>query len=413
MLGLGAPPAAPLFRLAWRNVWRHRRRTVLLIVVVAYATFFTVLLWGYMEGFFASILNDQARLVSAPVLVQTARHRDDPDPENALPDLAFVPDLLRQPGVQAASPRLEFPALLRSAYASEGTLIRGVDPGLESEVSRVPRLVGSGRMLARTGEVVLGVELARRLDARPGERIVVDTASMAGPQAAGLVVVGLVKSGVMLVDQSVVLVHLDDARRLTGVGTATGVALDVRRGHEDVIAGRIQPFLPEGVRAYGLSELLGAFQKVIVTHEIEMIPLGLIFSVVAVIAVTSTVLVSVIERTREFGMITALGLGPTRLARVVILEAVTATMLGWAVGLVFGYAATLALGHWNVLGPIIGRAYGQAFASLGMSGEIYAASKPIYALYASVTVAMAAVFALLAPARRVRRLEPGRALRVE
>ena len=408
-----AAPSAPLYRLAWRNVWRHRRRTMLLIVVVAYTTFFTVFIWGFIEGFFGSVLNDQARLISAPVLVQTMRHRDDPDPENALPSLAFIPDLLRQPGVAVASPRLEFPALLRSPYTSEGALVRGVDPGLEGRVSRVPALIGAGRMLGETGEVVLGIELAHKLDARLGERVVVDAASLAGPQAAGLTVVGLVKSGVTLVDQSAALVHLDDARRLTGVATATGVALDVRRGQEDAIARRVQPLLPDGVSAYPLSSLLGVIQKAIVAHQIEMIPLGLIFSVVAVIAVTSTVVVSVIERTREFGMITAIGLGPRRLARVVMLESVLATAIGWAVGLVFGYAATLALGRWNVLGPIIGSAYGQAFASLGMTGEIYAASKPVYALYASVTVVLAAVSALLAPARRVRHLDPGRALRME
>lgn len=408
-----ALPSAPLYRLAWRNVWRHRRRTVLLIVVVAYATFFTIFVWGWNDGFFSSILNDQARLISAPILVQTGRYRDDPDPENALPSLSFVQDLLRQPSVLAVSPRLEFPALIRSPYASEGIVARGVDPTLEARVSRVPSLIGAGRMLTRTGEIVLGADLARRLDSRLGERVVLDTASLAGPQAVGLVVVGLVNSGVAIVDRSTVLAHLDDARRLTGVATATGVALDVRRGHEDATAREIQPLLPTGVNANGLSELLGAFQKVIVAHQIEMIPLGLIFSVVAAIAVTSTALVSVIERTRELGMISALGLTPARLARMVMLEAVIATAIGWAVGLVFGYAATLAMGHWNVLGDLMGSAYGQAFTSLGMSGEIYTASKPVYALYASLTVALAALFALLVPSRRVRRLEPGRALRVE
>ncbi len=402
-----------LARLAWRNVWRHRRRTVLLIVVVAYATFGTIFFWGLIDGFFDSILNGQARFLNAPVVVSTQAFRDDPDPENALPDLSLLEPLLRQPAVRAASVRLEFPALLRSAYAAEPVQARGIDPALESAVSSIPARIGQGRMLGDRGEIVLGRTLASRIDARVGERVVLDAASAAGPQAAGLVVVGLVESSVPLVDQTTVLVHLDDARRLTGVRTATTIALDVPRGREDAVARALEPQLPSGVRAYGLSELLGVLQKDMVAHRIAMIPIGLIFSSVAAVAVTSTVLVSVIERTRELGMISALGLTPARLARMVMLEATFTTVVGWIVGLIAGYGTVLWLGQVNVIGRLIGTTYSEAFASFGMAAEIYTSAKAVYALYASATVALAAVLAVLIPSRRVRRLDPARAMRVE
>lgn len=401
-----------LIRLAWRNLWRQRRRTLLLIVVVAYATLATIFFWGFTEGYTQSVLTNQARFLSAPALITTPSYRDDPDPQNALPTLDFLASVQNVLGVAETAPRLEFFALLRSPYTSESAQVRGVDPVLESAVSDVPEGITAGRMLTRPGELVLGQKLAERLDVRLGERLAVDVSSIAGPQAAGLLVVGFVNSGIAALDESVVLVHFQDARTLTGVKTATGVALDVPRGQEEAVAARVQEVLPEGVRAYGLRDLLGTLSDELDNNSVQMIPIGLLFAVFAALAVTSTVLVSVLERRREFGMIVAVGLAPPKLARMVVIEAVTGTVLGWLVGLALGYALTGLFGTYNILGPLLSGA-NQAFASFGLGDELYTASSPRYALYASATVAFAALFALLIPARQVARLEPVTAMRAD
>ena len=401
-----------LLRLAWRNVWRHRRRTVLLVLVVAYAAFATIFYWGLIDGFAESVLTAQARFVGAPVLIMTAAYHDDPDPEHALPDLAFVSTLQREPRVRGVAPRLEFPALIRSAYTAESVLARGIDPEQEGVVSAVPAHVVEGRMLRAPGELVLGKGLAARIDVRVGERAVVDTAGQAGPQAAGLVLVGLAATGVPQVDDRAVLVELADARRLTGTQTATALALDVARGEEDAVAAALRPLLPPLVQAYGPSEMLGAIRRDLESNRVSSIPIAFIFALVAAAAVTSTATVSVIERTREFGMISAIGLAPARLARVVMLESVITTALGWALGLAAGYGTLIVLSRVNVLGAVFA-SYTRAFAALPLTEEIYMPVHPAYALYASMTVVLAAVLAVLIPGRRVRRLQPAQAMRIE
>lgn len=401
-----------LLRLAWRNTWRHRRRTILLVVAVAYAAFATVFYWGFIDGFYASVLTAQARFVGAPVLVMTPAYRDDPDPEHALSNLSFASALRNDPRVRGIAPRLEFPALIRSAYAAESAVARGIDPDREGMVSAVPSHIVEGRMLRAPGELVLGKGLASRLDVRVGERAVVDTAGQAGPQAAGLVLVGLVETGVPQVDDRAVLVELDDARRLTGTRTATALALDVARGEEDAVAEALQALLPPTVAAYGPLELLGAIQKDIESSRVSSIPIAFIFAVVAAAAVTSTAVISVIERTREFGMISAVGLAPARLARVVTLESVITSLIGWIVGLAVGYGTLAVLARVNVLGVVFS-SYVGAFAALPLTEEIYTAVRPIYALHASMTVFVAAALAILVPARRVRRLQPAQAMRIE
>ncbi len=190
------------------------------------------------------MLSGNARFLSAPVLITTPEYRDDPDPEHALPDLTFLDSVLRAPGVRGAALRLEFPALIRSAYASQGVLARGVDPLHEPQVSLIPSRMAEGRMVRAPGEVVLGKDLAARIDARVGERIVLDTAGRSGPQAIGLVVTGLIDSGVTQVDQSAVLLHIEDARRVTGAPTATGFP-----DYEFTLtlAGQFGPLPPQGL----------------------------------------------------------------------------------------------------------------------------------------------------------------------
>jgi lipoprotein-releasing system permease protein len=400
----------PLLRLAWRNLWRHKTRTLLLILVVAYATLTVAFLYSFNNGANNAALRAHASYVSAPVQISSQQWFLDPDPENALPDLAFTERLQQLPNVQAVTARLEFPALIRSAYTAEGALVRGVDPQAETKVSKLSQGIGEGRWLQSSGEVVLGYKLAERIDARVGERIVIDAASQAGPQAAGVKVVGLLKLYIPNLDESAVLISLEEARTLTGVPTATTVALAVPWGREETVANEAQKILPNGLRADGVWNLLGAIRADIELENQFMPLFGFLFSFVGAFAVTSAILVSVIERIREFGIISALGLSPRALALMVTLESVFTALLGWLVGLVISYALIWYFATHNVLGNLM-REILEAFPAVGLTSEIYTDLHPIYALYATVTVVLAAVFSVLIPARRVLKLKPTDAIR--
>ena len=406
-----AASISPLYRLAWRNVWRQKRRTTLLVIVVAYATASIIFFWGFTDGYAGSIVSNQARLFSAPAMVMTADYFSDPDPENALASLPLE-RIQNIEGVQDMTLRLEFPALLRSPYASRGASVRGIQPDSEARLSTVPSYVSDGRMIESTGEVVMGIDLASELDVRLGERLAVDVSSVAGPQGAGLTLVGIIDSGIVAVDESTVLVHIDDARTLTGVETATGIALDVPRGQETEVAARVQSVLPAGMRAYDVMELLGPLRLEVESSRVQMIPVGLLFAIFAALAVTSTVLVSVIERAKEFGMMVAIGFAPPRLARMVVIEAALATFLGWLVGVVIGYGLNVTLATFNILGPAFETAF-ESFSEFGFSDELYTTVSPMHALYAVVTVVFAGIFALLIPARKVATLNPADAMRAD
>lgn len=408
-------PSSPLLRLAWRNMWRHRQRTILLLVVVAYATFFSIVYWSFMDGYAESVVESYARYIVAPVQIAGEAWYHDPDPENHLPGPAFgeaLEALKGIPQVRAAAARIQFPALLQSAYTSQGVEVRGVDPEAERSVSRIPAKIEEGRWLAGPGEVVLGRGIARRIDARVGEHVVVSVASLAGQQAMGLRVVGLAATGVAALDETAVLLTLEDARSLTGVPTATTVALDVPRGSEETVASRVQGALPAGLAARGVWDLVGPIKTDVEANRAFAFVLAMIVYVFVALAVTTTITVSVMERTRELGVIAALGLAPRPLGALVTLEAVLSCGLGWLAGLAVGYATAWCLARYNILGPVFAM-MSASFPMTGLSEEVYGAVRAVYAAYSGMVVAAALILSALLPGRRAARLRPADAMRSE
>lgn len=400
-------------RLAWRNLWRHKKRTQLLLAVVAYATLAIIFFWSFYEGFVNVLLGGQARYLSAPVMVQSEIYTADSDPENALPSLDFSSNLASIEGVRGYAPRLEFQSLMRSPYKTFGAQVRGIDPSLEPQVSNLQDHIVEGRMLEASGELVLGFELAEELDVRVGERLALDVQSLAGAQAAGLKVVGLINSNIIPVDKGMVLAHIQDARALTGAQTATGVALDIKQGQEKAVAKALNAssILPTGITAYPITELLGGVMAGIEQKRGSMIPIVLMIALFAAITVMSTVVVSVIERTREFGVISSLGLNQSQLARMIALEAIFTTFIGFVAGAIAGYGLTAIMSATNLMGPFIKGYYGRMLSGFALSDKFVFASGLSYLAWAAVTILLAAILAITVPGKRVRNLIPAEALR--
>jgi ABC-type lipoprotein release transport system permease subunit len=402
-----------LAKLAWRNLWRHKRRTQLLLAVVAYASIAIIFFWGFFDGVVDMMVTSQARYLEAPVLIASEAYVRDPDPDRALADLAFLDDVRALPDVRAAAPRLDLPALLRSPYRSIGTTVRGVDPAQEPAVSELPGHVAEGRLPTAPGEIVLGRRLAERLDVRVGERLVLDVQSGAGAQAAGLAVVGLFDADIRSVDERVAWIHLDDARALTGAATATGVALDVPAGRERAVAAALNEgdALPAGVAAYGIHDQLSGLLAGIETKRVAMMPIVGLFALFAAVTVMSTVVVSVIERTREFGVTASLGMTQGRIARMVMLEAAFVTGLGFVAGSATGYLLNWILSATNAMGPMMKSVYSGILDNFAISEEIVVGLSLGYLGWTALTVLLAAALALAVPGRRIRALQPAEAMR--
>jgi putative ABC transport system permease protein len=397
-------------RLAWRNLWRHPQRTILMIAIVAFGSLVIVLFWGMIDGFIASMTDAQVSLDQGNVQIFAAGYRDDPIPQNGLEPDALTTALAAADALDGAraAPRLVAYGMLQSAYGSTGIEIRGIDPVEEPQVTTIDRHVVEGRFLESSGEILISRYTATRLDVRLGERVVLLVQGDDGPTSRPFVAVGIYDSGLQSLDQSTVLVPIGDARTMTGWAGATSVAVSVPTGREDQAKAALSTTLGVPFVVLTHLDLNPLLRDMIRISVIEMTPMILILALLAGFGVANTALFSVIERTHEFGVMMSVGMSRRRMSQMVLAESILASVIGFLVGggssyLIISYLATHG---WN-----LGSALAEMTGPVGMPTVLYASISGWYWLGSFSVVLMTGLVAAWYPARRVAALEPTVALR--
>lgn len=382
-----------------------------MMAMVALGTWAIVVLWGVTEGFNKTMIEAQIRLDTGDLQVHRREHHENPSLRWALDErsLAAVRKRIsRHREVRATSARLVLNGLLKSVYGSTGVEIRGVELPNEAQVTEIERAVVQGGFLEGPHEIVLGRTLAHDLDVRVGERVVLEAQGIDRPQSRAFRLVGIVSTGLPLLDRATAFVPLEDAQALVKHTGATAVVISLRPGASPPsIAARLEQELDGAYAASTLLDLNPLLANLIKIGTFEMMPTMLVLSILAGFGVANTVMFTVLERTQEFGVLTALGLKPRLLARLVFLESTLASLFGFALGGAAGYAVNAYLARFGVdLGT-----YAETFPDLGMPHVIYASTSGWYWLYGLSVVVLTAILAAWYPARRAAQLEPSEAMR--
>jgi ABC-type lipoprotein release transport system permease subunit len=335
-----------LVTLAWRNLWRHTRRTVLTAAAVALGLGLVLVFLGLQDGQHGQMIESAVRMGSGHVLVQAVgyQHRRGIEMLMAEPVVAQIRAwAASRPGVRAVLPRAFASALLSSADGATGIGLVGVDPVAEASVSRFATRVTSGRFL-RSGDraaAVVGQGVAQLLKARPGARVVAMAQGARGAdiRSALFHVVGVLHTGLDEVDESLVLVPLAALQEfLELAGGAHQVALILTD------PSRTEAVAAESRRAFpGLETLTWAqadpqLQAFITIDDGGTYLFDAIFFVLIAFMVLNTLLMSVLERRREMALLGALGLSPGRRLVMVVLEGLVLAALASAAGLAVGLA---------------------------------------------------------------------------
>ncbi|MBC7221123.1 FtsX-like permease family protein [Candidatus Bipolaricaulota bacterium] len=400
------------FRIAWRNLRRHPQRTVLMTAIVAFGSLVILVLFGIVDGFVGSMTAARVAEDQGSFQIRTIAYGADPGLENALSpeQVSRAEAALEGMRLAGIAPRLEVGAMLRSAYGTDGVALRGIDPLAERSVTRLPEMVVAGRYLTGSGEILLSAALAAELDVRVGERVVVVVSGSAGMRSRAFVAVGLFSPTVVEMER-VATASIKDVRELTGTRGATALAVGLPHGAspERAVAEarrRLAAHLDLVVADYFT---LNPLARVMISGStIKLIPFVIMISLLAGFGVANTTFYSVIERTREFGMMTAVGMSRKMLAGIVLLESTFVGVMGFAIGGGIGYGGLLYLGKNGLDFSSFVR---DVSGALGMPTVIYAAASGWYWMAAFSVVVFTALVAAWYPARRAHRLEPVTAIR--
>lgn len=399
-------------RLAGRNVLRNARRSAITVLAIAIGMTALLFLWAFIDGVNEQMIENSTRYLSGHLQVHRQGYHDDQSLERVLEDGPELAGRVRSAGAEV-SRRLEASALASVADKSRGVIVLGVEPAAETRVTTLARTVQEGRFLDpddRSG-VVVGYRIAEALGARVGGELVLVTQAADGSVgAARYRVRGIFRTRMDMLDGSYVLLTLPAAQELYAAADAvtTIVARLPDRGQVAAVKARLEASLGPGHEVLDWQRLLPAVVQSVAFHEVTGYVLLLVLFIVVAVGITNTVLMAVLERTREFGVMMALGTSQAQLTRVVFYEA---CLLGLG-GLALGAAAGIGLVQYFAgAGMDFGR-YSRAMETMqGLTSMVYPLPRADRAAFITVVVFAIAVLAALYPAWRAARLLPVAAIR--
>jgi len=404
-----------VLRLAWRNLWRQPRRSWLTIGAMVFSNAILVFMISIQLGMYDLMIDNSLKAFTGHLQLQAAGFKDDQKMRQIVPDIDSLADRLRQSlALDSISARGAAFALASSDERSYGLQIFGVDPEHEFLVSSIPGLVKTGRFLndKNAAEIVVGKVLAKNLRVSLGDEVTLLGSGRDGSFAAAVVVVvGIFDSGVTDMDRSIAEVPLaffQDVFFMEGAGHQIVVtAPDLAA--VDEIQYELERLLPpqSGLVVHQWDALLPGLKQAIQADLTSAFFMYGVLVILVAFSVLNTQLMSVLERTHEFGVVMSLGLTPGRLGRLVLLETAMMAALGMLLGALIGGLITLWFGWTGFSYP----GMEQMAANFNLPSRFY----PQVTLL-TLTLGPAAVFAgsilsALYPALRLHWLRPVDAMR--
>lgn len=406
------------YRLAWRNLWRNRRRTLITAASLFFAVFFAIVMRALQLGAYDRLFRNVIESYTGYLQVQNRDYFDDPVLDNGfLTEKGLFDTLIAYPNVTGALPRIESFALAAAGSRTQGVIVIGTD---FSDPSRVSGLFRKDAEFIRncfeggdSGKVVTGAGLAEYLHVSAGDTLVLIGTGYHGSSAAGKYVLkGTVSLPAPDIDNSVVYLGMESARDLYGApGLTTCVVLSLRKNDDNSIgltADRLGKKLPASVAVRSWREM-----NAILVNQMEadnrsgMLMIGILYLVIA-FGVFGTVLMMMAERRREFAMVVSIGMQKRKLAAIVSLELLFLGLLG----IVSGVIASLPLVFYGHYHPI--RFTGEMarmYRDYGFEPIMPTLLPDTYYLWQVVVVMIILLIAILFSVRRIFRLNINKALK--
>jgi len=406
-----------LTALAFRNLWRNRRRTLLTLSAMVVSAALLILSLGVFSGMIDDMLATTTRLYHGHLVLAAPGYHTHRDLHAHLPESTVdLPVLADIAGLLGRTPRLRAFGLLSVAASSQPVEILGVDPAREPGVTTLHQQLVAGRYLqpGEEGVVVIGSALARKLGATVGSEVVVVTQAADGSIGNDLLkVCGIFTTGDSRHDGRLAVTPLPWLQSLLVLdGRIHEVTLAIADPLSAFAAAdRLNALLQAGVEARDWGDLLPEMREAIASFDVSrMIVVGILYFATG-LGILNTSFMSVMERTREFGLLLAAGMRPWGIRRLVLMETLFLAVLGSATGLLGG---TLLTWYMQAVGIDLS---GAITPITYAGGTILPRLRAVFAVANFlIPVLMLIGVALLAgflPANRAARLDPVVALREE
>ena len=405
-------------KMAWRNIWRNPRRTILTIGAITFASLLLVFMLSFQFGSYETMINTSVKIHTGHLQIQADEYQDKKsirlvvtNPEKIA---ALVDDI---PKVAAYTFRGQAFSLISSELRTYGVVVTGIDPQGETDVSRLKSLIRQGEFLSGTDtdQALVGKLLARNLRVSIGDELSLVGQGRDGSIAATVVKVkGIFSSGIDELDRASIHIPLKTFQEIYSMQDAVHEVVLIADSLQDL--DEIKHTIKSDLASLNLkkplivldwNELMPGLRQSIEMDLISGLIFYLLLLLVVAFSILNTFLMAIFERTREFGVMMAIGTTPGRLTKILLIESMAMTFVGVVVGILTGSLITVYFQSHGI--DFSGAS--ELLSQFGITGRMYPKLSLLSAVSGPLAVLVITFFTALYPALKVRRMHPVEAMR--
>ncbi len=402
-----------ILKMAFRNIFRQKRRTILTGMSMVVGFVLAVIFIGWSDGAYSNIIKTFTGNRLGHIQIHKKSYLDRPSIYKTIDDLSRIEETLSQiKEVRSWAPRLFSSGLVSVGEKSAGARIIGIDPIKETQTTHFDKKVIEGRSFTPTPshEAIIGKGLAEILNAKIDDEIVIISQAADGSIANDLyTIIGIASSGNDVSDRISFYLHLKDAQDLLALdGKVHEIAITVDKlSHVSKITRLIKKKLADPELDVEPWQVFAkSFYQAMQADRQGMWIMLVIIVVIVAVGVLNTVLMSVLERRREYGLLKAVGTKPAQIVTLVLMEVAILAVFSVLLGTVLGLGANSFLSSHGIK-------FGEGFTYGGMTfntmrSEINLRSFAIPA----VTVLLCSTLVSLYPSFKAAKIEPARTMRM-
>ena len=396
-----------LLLLAWRNLWRNRRRTLIMLAAIGVGVWAMIFMTALTQGMVNDMVEDGISALPGHVQVHHPAYRDDPNITNLIPIRdSDIRTRFTAAGIDRWASRVRVPAVITSERESRGVTLVGIDPERERGLTFIDPDDIDGRFLDGPDDngIVIGRKLAETIDTEIGKRVVIMSQDPDNDIAdRGFRVVGLFGASITSFEETYVFAGKHTIQELLGVGDYVTEVFVVGDDYRDVepVHRRVASAVDGNVaveRWFDLDSYLGTMLAVMdgfVLVWVVVIFLALSFGLV------NTLVMAVFERVREIGLMLALGMKPSSILTQIVIESMLLLVFGLAIGNVLAVVTIEPLKSGIDVSIVA-----EGMEMMGAASVLYPQLRLEDVVLANVVVLILGFLASLSPAWRASRYEP-------
>jgi ABC-type lipoprotein release transport system permease subunit len=404
-----------IIAVAWRNIWRSKTRSLVILIAICLGLASGVFYMAFYKGMVDQRINTAIKTEASHIQIHNKQYLNNPDKKFVIANTDSVIQAIKTvPGVRASSSRIITNTMIQSPATSSGVKVTGVIPEDEKLVTNLySRLIeGSYFEEGKRNPIVIGKKLADKLKVKLKSKVVITLQDMEGNMtAASFKVEGIFETSNTAFDETCVFVRKDDLGRIMAMDPNASheiaVLLDVNE-QLDIVNQMLQSKLPDlDVKTW--REIMPDVSLVESSFGLTMFIFIGIILLALLFGIINTMLMAVLERTKELGMLMAIGMNKTRVFTMILLETVMLSLFGGICGILLGWALNL---YFGVKGIDLGT-WSTAYKSMGFDTLVYTKLSMSVTFEIAVMVIITGILAAIYPAMKALKLKPAEAIRID